>query len=119
MRRDPRTNPQEGDVLWQANGAREIHIDRVDAEEVAYRVTDGRGGLLGAYRTPLHNWRESAPYTCDESEMFCPSCDGRGDEYTVSPGGLFGKGGYVPCRMCNGSGRLYLKGDVSCNMSRM
>jgi len=108
MRRDPRIDPREGDVFWRANGTREIHIDRVDAEEVAYRVTDGRGGLLAAYRTPLFNWRESAPYTCDESEMFCPSCDGRGDEYTVSPGGLFGKGGNVPCRMCGGTGRLYL-----------
>ena len=28
MRRDPRTDPQEGDVLWQANGTRELHIDR-------------------------------------------------------------------------------------------
>jgi hypothetical protein len=107
-RRDPRTDPQEGDVLYQASGTRQLLIDKVDSEEVAYRVTDGHGGLLGAYRTPLLNWRESAPYTCDESEMFCPSCDGRGDEYTVTPEGLFGKGGYVPCRMCAGTGRLYL-----------
>ena len=107
-RRDPRTDPQEGDVLYQANGTRELHVEKVDGEEVAYRVTDGKGGLLAAYRTPIINWRESAPYTCDESEMFCPSCDGRGDKYTVTPGGLFGKGGYVPCRMCAGTGRLYL-----------
>ena len=107
-RRDPRTDPREGDVLYQANGTRELHVEKVDGEEVAYRVTDGNGGLLAAYRTPLINWRESAPYTCDESEMFCPSCDGRGDECKVVPGGLFGKECYVPCRMCAGTGRLYL-----------
>lgn len=108
MKRDPRTAPQEGDVLYQANGTRELHVDKVDAEEVGYRVTDGNGGLLGAYRLPLINWRKSAPYTCDESEMFCPSCYGRGSKCKVVPGGLFGKETYVPCRMCNGTGRLYL-----------
>ena len=107
--RDPRTDPQEGDVLYQAGGTRELHVEKVDAEEVAYRVTDGKRGLLGAYRTPLFNWRESAPYTCDESEMFCPSCDGRGDECKIVPCGLFGKEVYVKCRMCGGAGRLYLK----------
>ena len=75
MRRDPRIDPQEGDVLYQANGTRELHVEKVDAEEVCYRVTDGDGGLLASYRTPLANWRESAPYTCDESEMFCPTCE--------------------------------------------
>ena len=108
MRRDPRTDPQEGDVLYQANGTRELHVEKVDADEVGYRVTGGNGGLLAAYRIPLSNWRETAPYTCDESEMFCPSCDGRGDECKVVPGGLFGKECYVPCRMCAGTGRLYL-----------
>ena len=109
MGRDPRTDPREGDVLYQANRTRELHVEKVDGEEVGYRVTDGHGGLLAAYRTPLINWRESAPYTCDESEMFCPSCDGRGDECKVVPGGLFGKECYVPCRMCAGTGRLYLR----------
>ena len=69
MKRDPRTDPKEGDVLYQARGTRELLVDKVDGEEVAYRVTDGRGGLVGAYRIPLANWRESAPYTCDESEI--------------------------------------------------
>ena len=66
LQRDPRTDPQEGDVLHQANGTRQLLIDKVDGEEVAYRVTDGHGGLLGAYRTSLLNWRKPAPYTCDE-----------------------------------------------------
>jgi len=88
--RDPRTDPREGDVLYQAGGTRELLIDRVDAEEVAYRVTDGDGGLMAAHRTTLENWRGSAPYTCDGSEIFCPSCDG------------------VGCEMCRGTGRLYL-----------
>jgi hypothetical protein len=54
MRRDPRTDPREGDVLSQANGTRELHIDHVgmpsdgDETEVYYRVTDGLGGLLAA-----------------------------------------------------------------------
>lgn len=100
-------------MLYQANGTRELHVEKVDGNEVAYRVTDGRGGLLGAHRTPLLNWRESAPYTCDESEMLCPSCNGRGDEYTVTPEGLFGKGGYVQCRMCAGTGRLYPSKETS------
>ena len=64
--RDPRNDPREGDVLYQANGTREILVDRVDGEDVAYRVTDGYGGLLGAYRTSLSNWRQLAPYTCLE-----------------------------------------------------
>lgn len=68
MRRDPRTDPHEGDVLYQAGGTRELHVDKVDSEEVAYRVTDGADGLIAAHRTPLCDWRESAPYTCDESE---------------------------------------------------
>jgi len=63
-RRDPRIDPREGDVLYQANGTREIHVDKVGADKVGYRVTDGNGGLLAAYRIPLANWRESAPYTC-------------------------------------------------------
>ena len=42
-RRDPRTDPQEGDVLYQANGTRELHVEKVDGEEVGYRVTDGKG----------------------------------------------------------------------------
>ena len=71
MRRDPRIDPQEGDVLCQANGTRQLLIDKVDECEVAYRVTDGRGGLLGAYRTPLSNWRKSAPYCCDEGGAEC------------------------------------------------
>ena len=108
MRRDPRTDPQEGDVLYRADGTRELHVEKVDREEVVYRVTDGNGGLRAAYRTPLINWRDSAPYTLDESEMFCPSCGGRGDECKIVPGGIFGKEVYIPCRMCNGSGRLYL-----------
>lgn len=62
--RDPRTDPSEGDVLYQSNGTRELHVDKVDKNEVAYRVTDGHGGLLGAYRISLSNWCESAPYTC-------------------------------------------------------
>jgi hypothetical protein len=72
MRRDPRTDPREGDVLSQASGTRELHIDHVgmpsdgDETEVYYRVTDGLGGLLAASRTPLSVWRESAPYTCEE-----------------------------------------------------
>jgi hypothetical protein len=105
MRRDPRTDPQEGDVLHQANGTRELHVERVDANEVAYRVTDGNGGLLAAYRTPLVNWCESAPYTCHESEIFCPECDGRGAvHYIVSEYA----NGLERCRMCKGTGRLYL-----------
>ena len=48
--------------------------------------------------------------------MICPQCDGRGDEYTVTPGGLFGKGGYAQCRMCNGSGRLYLTAKEETNV---
>ena len=110
MRRDPRTEPQEGDVLYQAGGRRELHVDKVDVEEVAYRVTDGAGGLLGAYITPLSNWRESAPYTCDESEMFCPSCDGRGDDCEIPEFGAHEKDTHAPCRMCLGTGRIYLKG---------
>jgi hypothetical protein len=108
MPRDPRTDPKEGDILYQAGGARELHVEKVDACDVAYRVTDGNGGLCGAYKTTLFNWKESAPHTCDRSEMFCPSCDGRGDECKIVPGGIFGKEVYVPCRMCGGSGRLYL-----------
>lgn len=64
MRRDPRTDPKEGDVLHQASGPLQLLVDKVDSEEVAYRVTDGHGGLLGAYRTPLSIWREAAPHTC-------------------------------------------------------
>jgi hypothetical protein len=109
MKRDPRTKPREGDILYQASGTRELHVEKVDATEVAYRVVDGHGGLVGAYRTSLFNWKQSASNMCDESEMFCPSCYGRGDECVIVPGGLFGKESYVPCRMCDGAGRLYLK----------
>ena len=105
VRRDPRTDPQEGDVLYQANGTRELHVEKVDGEEVAYRVTDGHGGLLGAYRLPLCNWRESAPYTCDESEVFCPECDGRGAAHYI---GSEYSNGLENCKMCGGTGRLYL-----------
>ena len=105
VRRDPRTDPQEGDVLYQANGTRELHVEKVDGEEVAYRVTDGHGGLLGAYRLPLCNWRESAPYTCDESEVFCPECDGRGAAHYI---GSEYSNGLEGCRMCAGTGRLHL-----------
>jgi len=108
MRRDPRTDPREGDVLYQAEGTRELLIDKVDSETVAYWVRIEHRCSMVAYRVTDGHWRESAPYTCDESEMFCPSCDGRGDECKIVPGGLFGKESYVPCRMCNGAGRLYL-----------
>jgi hypothetical protein len=66
MKRDPRINPMECDVLYQAGGNKELHVDRVTDREVAYRVTDSHGGLLGAYRTPLLVWRGSALYCCDE-----------------------------------------------------
>jgi hypothetical protein len=63
--RDPRVDPEEGDVLWNTDGTREIIIDKVDAKEVAYRVTDGRGGLARATRVPLASWREVAPSICE------------------------------------------------------
>ncbi len=66
MKRDPRTNPCEGDILFQADGTRILYVDKADSKEVAYRVTDGCGGLLGAYRMSLSNWLKSAPYTCDK-----------------------------------------------------
>ena len=66
MTRDPRLDPHEGDELSQAGGALRLFIDRVTPCEVAYRVVDASGGLNGAYRTRLSNWRMSAPYTCDQ-----------------------------------------------------
>lgn len=41
----------------------------------------------------------------DESEMFCPSCDGRGDECKI----VASNETYVPCRICGGTGKLNLK----------
>jgi hypothetical protein len=68
--RDPRNNPQEGDVLWNTEGTREIHIDRVDTKEVAFRVTDGCGGLVRASRVPLASWREVAPSICENFNRY-------------------------------------------------
>ncbi|MEA3225093.1 MAG: hypothetical protein U9Q07_04020 [Planctomycetota bacterium] len=59
MKRDPQIDPKEGDVLRQVPGTREILIDRVSDKEVAYRVTDGCGGLVGAYRMNLADWCEA------------------------------------------------------------
>lgn len=112
MRRNPRTDPREGDVWYQANGTRELHVDKVDAQEVVCCVTDGCGGLLGSHIIPLSDWRESTPSTCDESEMSCPACDGLGDVCKIAPDGLFGKEVYAKCRMCGGVGRLYLDKHV-------
>lgn len=60
MTRDPRTDPAENDVLHLVSGG-VVFIDRVTETEVAYRVTDGHGGLLAAHRTPLYYWRRIAP----------------------------------------------------------
>ena len=64
MKRDPRNDPRERDMLRERSGQRYIIVDRVTKEEVAYRVTDQWGGLLAAYRTPLENWHRLAPDTC-------------------------------------------------------
>lgn len=63
--RDPRTEPQEGDILKEKNGTRELHVDMIKRGQVYYRCTDGHGGLLAAYRTPINNWRALAPVYCD------------------------------------------------------
>jgi len=63
MTRDPRLDPHEGDELSQAGGTLLLLVDRVTPYEVAYRVVDASGGLHGAYRTSLSNWRLSAPRT--------------------------------------------------------
>ena len=63
MTRDPRLDPREGDELPSAAGTLRLLVDRVTPYEVAYRVVDASGGLHGAYRTSLSNWRLSAPRT--------------------------------------------------------
>jgi hypothetical protein len=65
MSRNPRTDPKEGDVLYRAEGAHEILVDNVDADYIYYRVTDGHGGLCGAYKVLLSTWKEILPYTCE------------------------------------------------------
>ena len=93
MPRDPRVYPREGDVLYQANGSRELHIDKATRTEVAYRVTDGRGGLCGAYRTPLVNWRLSAPYTCERTrEVGAEAYEET--RYVTDDGTIIIRGGY-------------------------
>ena len=76
--RDATQNPAEGDVLhpWNASH-REILIDKVTSEEVAYRITDGQGGLLGSYRVTLRQWREQAPRSVDSP---CPDHPGESDD---------------------------------------
>lgn len=50
--RDPRTDPREGDELIEMGGSR-VLINAVEDDTVCYRVTDGDGGLLGAFRCAI------------------------------------------------------------------
>ena len=63
VRRDPRTDPQEGDVLLEMGGDRQIVVDMVRGDEVFYRVVRGPA-LLNAVRKPIAEWREQAPDGC-------------------------------------------------------
>jgi hypothetical protein len=54
MPRDPRVDPEEGDILYNSDKTRKIFVDKI---EVAYRIMDCRGGLIGKYRSPLATWR--------------------------------------------------------------
>ena len=71
--RDPRLDPREGDVLYEAGGPRELHVDRVTDGEVGYRVTEGRG-LLAAFRVTREHWLRAAascslePWRGEEAE---------------------------------------------------
>jgi hypothetical protein len=47
--RNPWIDPRDGDVLHQADGAREVLVDNVSNAHVTYRLTDGHGGLIGAF----------------------------------------------------------------------
>jgi hypothetical protein len=48
--------PKEGDEVSVRNREQVILIDKVDSEEVGFRVTDGKGGLLKMARMPLEDF---------------------------------------------------------------
>jgi len=56
--RDPRTDPQDGDVIYAQS--MKIHIDGVNNGMVLYRVTDRDGGLIRSRRVLLECWRNLA-----------------------------------------------------------
>ena len=64
MARNPCTDPREGDELCELRGRRVLLVDHVHDGEVAYRVTDGAGGLLAAYRVDINYWRTLARTQC-------------------------------------------------------
>jgi len=70
--RDPRTDPREGDILFQAGGARTLQVDKVTDQEVAFRVIDWSGGLLGARRISILTWKSVAPHECGNPPKWAP-----------------------------------------------
>lgn len=65
MSRDPRIDPHEGDELLQRNETWRLLVELVTSGTVLYRVVDSQGGLLGASRIPLSEWRELAAEQCE------------------------------------------------------
>jgi hypothetical protein len=101
--RDPRIDPQEGDVLYHYLEG-ELHVMGINGDKIRYIACNSCGPFRPVWpisQIGLDIWRRMAPQLYDESCSFCPLCNGEG---------MIGE--TRGCEECDGRGVVYAEHEI-------